>query len=202
MNKDLATRLATLYQRMEQAYDACAKEAGLSCSGCATNCCTSYFQHHTYSEWLYLWQGVRTLPPQKRLAVLERARAVVAATHKAQTMGLPPQEMCPLNENGLCILYRYRLMICRMHGTRNEVHNPDGTRRLFPGCQRFTQMYPPNAAAEGQGCVIPTLNRTPFYQELAAIELALRQNVRQPLPRVNLTLAEMLANGAPRALQL
>ena len=55
-------KLAALYTRMADAYADAAGRIGLSCAGCADNCCHSYFQHHTYVEWAYLWQGLTRCP--------------------------------------------------------------------------------------------------------------------------------------------
>ncbi len=133
-------RLADLYARMESAYDACAREAGLSCAGCSTNCCTSFFRHHTHVEWLYLWRGLRALPQARRAACMARAAAYVRAAREKLAAGALPDAMCPLNEDGLCVLYAHRLMICRMHGTRTLFVLPDGRERLFPGCARFNTL--------------------------------------------------------------
>jgi hypothetical protein len=51
-------KLAALYERMGRAYETSAQSIGLSCAGCPDNCCTSFFQHHTYVEWAYLWKGL------------------------------------------------------------------------------------------------------------------------------------------------
>lgn len=194
MTAHLFTRLADLYERMHNAYAESASGAGLSCAGCDTNCCTSYFQHHTYIEWLYLWKGMRTLPPEKRLHFTSMARKAVRDINATLALGALPTVMCPLNQEGLCVLYPYRLMICRMHGTRNSFSLPNGEQRLFPGCARFTTLYP--SSSEGRS--IPTLDRTPFYQELAALEIELLRTAKKPMPRVHLTLAAMIAEGPPR----
>ena len=205
-------RLASLYQRMEQAYAACAEEAGLSCEGCPTNCCTSFFQHHTYVEWSYLWRGLYELSEERRCEIVGRAEEYVREAHQALALAMVPKSLCPLNENGLCILYPHRLMICRMHGTRNVFIRPDGVRQIFPGCARFTALpcsadspLPvPDASGQdedspndgSQSC--PTLDRTPFYRGLAALELEFHKKAGRLLPRVNLTLAEMIVMGPPK----
>lgn len=203
----LYQRLARLYRSMEEAYNACALEAGLSCQGCPTNCCTSFFQHHTYVEWSYLWRGLLELPEQRRRAIVRRAEEYVEQARQALAMNALPGVMCPLNENGLCILYPYRLMICRMHGTRNVFTRPDGQRQVFPGCARFAALpcsaAPPspdgnNEAGAPLPDARPTLDRTPFYTELAALEMEFHKRAAAPLPRVNLTLAEMIVMGPPR----
>ena len=43
----LYQRLADLYRRMEESYNACAHQAGLTCENCPDNCCVSFFRHHT-----------------------------------------------------------------------------------------------------------------------------------------------------------
>ena len=197
MTAQLFSKLADLYNRMHIAYGESASEAGLSCTGCTTNCCTSYFQHHTYIEWLYVWKGMRTLPPEKRLHLTSMARKAIRDINATLALGALPTVMCPLNQDGRCVLYPYRLMICRMHGTRNSFTLPNGEQRIFPGCARFTTLYPPRTSHE-EGQTIPTLDRTPFYQELATLEIALLRTTKKPLPRVNLTLAAMIAEGPPR----
>ena len=189
----LYKQLAVVYEKMAAAYNNCAAEAGLSCSGCTTNCCTSYFQHHTYIEWAYLWQGMYSLAPQQRQYFMQKAKAYIAEANQSLSIGALPHVMCPLNEDGLCALYQYRLMICRLHGTRNSFLLPNGQQRLFPGCTVFASRF-----AQHPSESIPTLDRTPFYQQLAQLEVALLKTSKKPLQKVNLSIAEMLAEGAPR----
>ena len=188
----LYPRLTSLYQRMEEAYNASAREAGLSCADCVTNCCTSFFQHHTYVEWSYLWRGLYALPEPRRRELILRAEAYMREARLALSLNARPTAMCPLNEDGLCVLYSHRLMICRMHGTRNSFTLPDGSCRIFPGCVRFTAL----PSSSGDSC--PTLDRTPFYAELATLEMEFHKRAGRHLPRVNLTLAEMIVLGPPK----
>jgi len=183
-------RLAGLYERMEQAYDQVADRIGLSCSHCLDNCCTSYFQHHTYIEWAYLWSGLETCSPSRRQAVQEKAQAYVQATREALAADLKPGMMCPLNQDGWCDLYAYRMMICRLHGVPNRVRMPDGQTREFPGCATTQQLV------SGQSR-FPALDRTPFYVELAQLEREFLSSGSRSLPRVKLTLAEMIVQGPP-----
>jgi hypothetical protein len=206
----LHRRLGDLYRRMEAAYEARAREAGLSCKDCPNNCCASFFQHHTYVEWSYLWRGLLELPEPRRRAIVSRAGDYMEEVSRALTEKRLPTAMCPLNSDSLCTLYPYRLMICRMHGTRNVLTMPDGRRRVFPGCDRFVRLprpAPPDAALareEGNAApdagadeARPTLDRTPFYAELAALEREFLTRAAAPLPRVSLTLAEMILLGPP-----
>ncbi len=185
-------RLADLYARMEAAYNDTARQAGLSCAGCAHNCCTSFFQHHTHIEWAYLWRGLNELPAAQRDAALERARAYVNEANAALASGVMPTAMCPLNKDGLCILYPHRLMICRMHGTRNVFTMPGGGVQAFSGCYRFVELH---GDAKDDA---PSLDRTPFYRELAALEMEFCRRASGPLPKVDMTLAEMIVLGPPK----
>jgi hypothetical protein len=189
----LYDRLGDLYARMEKAYRESAERAGLSCVGCTDNCCTSFFRHHTYVEWTYLWRGLLALPEERRQRFIDKSGAYLDAAKAGMAAGAVPSAMCPLNEDGLCAVYPHRLMICRMHGTRNRFSRPDGQTRIFPGCVRFTAL--PHAADE---TMCPTLDRTPFYSDLAALELAYMRKAGRPLPRVNLTIAEMIVLGLPK----
>jgi hypothetical protein len=183
-------RLAELYARMEAEYDELASRLGLSCAACSDNCCVSYFQHHTYIEWAYLWRGMDTLDAERRQAVLARAEDNVAQSRELLALGSRPRIMCPLNEAGLCILYDFRLMICRLHGVPNQIRMPSGETKQFPGChacQRLTAHMPR----------IPVLDRTPLYIELAQLEREFTESQPGRLPKVDMTLSEMLVQGRP-----
>lgn len=187
----LAVRIAELYSRMEESYNQVAGVLDFSCSGCDNNCCDSYFQHHTYIEWAYLWAGLHELDQARQAALVARARDSVFETEKCLARGEVPQVMCPLNEAGRCILYGHRLMICRMHGVPSAFTLPSGARKDFPGCgrcQACVQVY------QGE---TPVVDRTALYQELAQLEQEFRSQARQPLPRVKLTLSQMIGLGPP-----
>ncbi len=190
MNSRALTRLAALYLQMDEAYHQAAQLVGLSCDGCTDNCCTSYFQHHTYIEWAYLWQGIDQLPEALRQRVLGRARRAVAEAQNALAQGQRPEVMCPLNEEGRCTLYAHRLMICRLHGVPNRLRRPDGRVFTFPGCWKSQARW-----AEAPN--VPVLDRTPFYLQLVELEQAFVGSERYRLPKVDLTLAEMLVAGPP-----
>nr|WP_243838274.1 hypothetical protein [Nitratidesulfovibrio liaohensis] len=184
---------------MERAYAQTAHAAGLTCAGCEDNCCRTHFQHHTHVEWAYLWKGMLALPEARRAEYLRRAHDVVAQCEAARAAGVVPRVMCPVNDDGLCGLYAHRLMICRMHGTRNILLRPDGQRQVFRGCHRFCGL------TDGQPDeAVPTLDRTPFYRRLAELEMehcakgAGKGGAPRVAPRVSLTLAEMLVYGPPK----
>jgi hypothetical protein len=186
----LYDKLAALYQRMEDRYNHVAKQLGLSCTACPDNCCVSYFQHHTYIEWAYLWNGLMLLSQQRREIFLKKAQEYLQHSQQMLEQGKTPDMMCPLNEQGKCQLYPYRLMVCRLHGVPNKVTMPDGRERHFPGCHICQQL------TSGLD-VVPALDRTDMYYDLARLEREFTQHFIRQGSRINLTLAEMLVKGPP-----
>ena len=183
-------RLRELYARMDQAYAAAAQAIGLSCDGCPDNCCTSFFQHHTYVEWAYLWKGLEALPGDRRQDYGTRAAIYVREAQDALSLGQRPQLMCPLNDQGLCGLYEHRLMICRLHGVPTVSVRPDGARQEFPGCFKAQELCAGRAD-------VAVLDRTALYRDLARLEMEFLGSRLRQLPRVDLTLAEMIVRGNP-----
>jgi len=184
-------QLANLYKRMEESYEEHARALGLSCAGCEDNCCTSYFHHHTYIEWAYFWEGFKGLPSEQQEAIEQRAQEYVEHLKQSLLAGQKPSLMCPVNEKGLCVLYSHRLMICRLHGVPNFFLQPGGGIKEFPGCFKSQKLV----QSQKQ---VKLLDRTPFYQELAELELAFLGSKRNKVPRVKLTLAEMIVLGPPQ----
>jgi hypothetical protein len=190
LRSTLFEKLSQLYAQMEKAYNHVAGEIGLSCSMCTDNCCTSYFRHHTYIEWAYVWQGMRSRSDENQREYINRAEAYVRHSRVLLAQGLRPNMMCPLNDEGRCRLYEYRLMICRLHGVPNHFVRPDAKKMGFPGCFRCQELC--SHLEE-----VPVLDRTELYQELASLEMAFVGPKIKTLPRLNLTLAEMLVQGPP-----
>lgn len=183
-------KLDSLYERMASVYADTSASIGLSCENCEENCCTSYFQHHTYVEWLYLWQGLNKLTDEKRNEYVKRAEDYVRGARAMLENGVRPKIMCPLNDDGLCGAYKHRLMICRMHGVVNTLRQPNGKQHAFPGCFKC------QALTENMENV-PVLDRTPLYRDLVGLEMALLGNKIKTMPKVDLTLAEMIIMGPP-----
>ena len=183
-------RLADLYSRMERAYEQAALEVGLACTDCPDNCCTSYFQHHTRVEWAYFIKGLSEVEEALRQRIIDRAVEYVDHARNDISRGRTPDIMCPVNEDGLCMLYDYRLMICRLHGVPTSHTRPDSQTLEFPGCFR-TQKKTAVMLNYAR------LDRTAFYKELAALEQAFVGPKIVRLSRINLTLAEMIVQGAP-----
>ncbi len=121
---------------------------------------------------------------------MNSARQYVRKSETVLAQHLKPNIMCPLNEDGLCQLYEYRLMICRMHGVPNSFVRPDGQKMSFPGCFRCQELYSDLET-------VPVLDRTHFYRDLASLEMVFVGQDNRALPKVRLTLAEMLVLGPP-----
>ncbi|HCC54053.1 MAG TPA: hypothetical protein DEQ20_03880 [Desulfobulbaceae bacterium] len=186
----MTARIADLYRRMEMAYDLVARQLDFTCQGCPDNCCDSYFLHHTYVEWAYLWQGIIELAPAQRKIIENRASDYVTACEEALTKDERSQVMCPLNEEGRCILYQHRLMICRMHGVPSSLIFPNGQSKKFPGCFRCQEIV-------GDRQVVPEVERAPLFRELVALEQELCGGQQGKLPKVKKTIAEMILLEPP-----
>lgn len=187
---DISSRVAELYAVMQEKYDDVAKTLSFTCTDCSDNCCDSYFQHHTYLEWAYLWQGLNRLSAEDLAVVKELARKYDAEEKEKVAMGERPEMMCPLCVDGRCSVYNHRLLICRLHGVPTGLTQPDGKIMNFPGCFRCQEI------TEEMG-VVARMDRTQFYQDFMQLEkdwLGVKQYV---VPKVKLTIAEMILKGEP-----
>ncbi|AMK10612.1 hypothetical protein [Pseudodesulfovibrio indicus] len=187
-------KLAAIYDKMVARYDEVAQPIGMSCEGCTDNCCLSFFQHHTYVEWAYMWEGLNKLPADRLETIREKAREYVDQAQAALARGERPHLMCPLNideKQGVCGLYEHRLMICRMHGVPNMLIRNTGQEIRFPGCYRCQEL------TEGMDPV-PTVDRTPLYRDLVMLEMQFVGKNLRMLPKVDHTIAEMIVLGPPR----
>lgn len=188
-------RLAQIYENMVQLYDTVAAKIGLTCIGCPDNCCDSYFLHYTYAEWAYLWEGLRALDDDARDGIVHRAEKYVAESVRLVDRGERPQLMCPLNEEGRCILYTHRLMICRLHGIPAAMTRPDGPMLKFPGCFRCQEIVHQSYEREED---VPFMDRTELLGQIAALEGEVLGGRRHLMPKVKRSIAEMIADGPPR----
>ena len=177
------SELETLFDAMDREYNRIAGAYGFTCTGCADNCCQTRFYHHTLLESTYLAKGFHTLVKTDREKIATRAEKVVKQSEEADACSDSVRLWCPLNEEGMCLLYAYRPMICRLHGIPHELKRPGQTPRMNPGCDDFHDRY-------GQGNHI-AFDRTPFYAGMVELEQRLRQAVGCS-DRLKLTVAEMI----------
>jgi Fe-S-cluster containining protein len=191
---ELSREISEIYQAMQEGYEKVAEDIILTCKDCLDNCCDSYFQHHTFSEWAYLWEGLRQLDGETLDSITERAKEYVRQSADVLAIGKRPQLMCPLNEDGLCALYQHRMLICRMHGIPATLTRPDGQSMRFPGCFRCQQIVGNNYEQETDA---PAMDRTLLFRRLAALESRLMGDRRHLYPRVKKTIADMIVEGPP-----
>ena len=195
LSPEMSRELADIYTTMELQYDAVAGKVGLSCSGCPDNCCDSYFLHYTYSEWAYIWEGIRALDDETLEIILDRSKRYVEESRKILQRRERPKLLCPLNDEGLCTLYFHRLMICRLHGIPASMTRPDGQALKFPGCFRCQDIIQEKYQKETD---VPFMNRTELLGRIAALESELLGGKRHLFPKVRRSIAEMIADGPPR----
>lgn len=161
---DLIPRLSELNAAIDNTYSEMSRDVGFTCEGCdGIKCCTVDLRLHTHIEMLYLRRGFKTLDQSAQEAVLGRSRAVTEAK-KTDPCGEYRDCVCALNVNGLCILYLYRPMICRLAGIPHNIQRPDGQIMHSGGCGRYKTDIQGNFPAV-------SLDRTVFYRKLAEIEI-------------------------------
>ncbi len=172
--------LNQLFQKMDGAYDAAAKEHGFVCNGCDENCCKTLFYHHTFLEFICLAQGLQKLAAETRKALFKRAQKYVLAQSDASSEKIF-RKMCPLNQDDRCQLYAHRPMICRLHGIPYLLGFGQAQKE-GPGCDEFYQQTVK---------INPALDRTQLYQELAMLEKKVRGHLNNS-SKIRLTIAEMI----------
>ncbi|MDD5452050.1 MAG: YkgJ family cysteine cluster protein [Desulfovibrionales bacterium] len=186
-------RLKTIYQAMDKAYDEITAYYGCSCAGCDGNCCTSYFFHYTVAEYLYLAKGFQALSPERQHEVRRLAREFVKDRDRLEAEGKKIDLMCPLNDRGLCGLYAFRPMICRLHGVPHSYRRPDLALVRGEGCPK---LVPPVVDTPGHTIEKPArreLDRSRFYRDLARLEQELRQEIGFG-ERIKMTIADMITS--------
>ncbi len=179
-------RLRSIFAGMDDAYAGVAEHYGFNCTGCEDNCGLTRSYHHTLLEYLYIKEGLDLLDAEARELAIERARRVVRETAEVDARGKTPRIMCPLNEEGLCILYERRPMICRLHGVSHELRRPGQAAIRAPGCDAFTDQTRDKAYTR--------FDRTPFYKEMAMLEREIRR-AAGVMDKLKMTVAEIIVHG-------
>lgn len=175
--------LKVIYEAMDRKYKEAADYYGFHCQGCHDNCCLTRFYHYTFLEYLYILKGYSTLGPDRQIETKNRALEVCRKTDEADERGMAVRFMCPLNFDGLCILYDYRPMICRLHGIPHELQMAGQNVIHSPGCDAFAEQNIEKSYFK--------FDRTPFYIKMAELENELKKaaNIKQ---KIKMTVAEML----------
>jgi len=174
--------LIALYERMDAAWNATAAGYGFTCNGCHDNCCATLFFHHTHMERAYLRHGFKTLGPALKKGIRKKAKEFIQIMTDAKDNIEPIRIMCPANKNGLCALYTYRPMICRLHGIPHQLKKPGGPMIKAPGCHAGEDLF---KAADHP------FDRTPFYKEMSLAEMQFCRT-HGKTNRIRQTIAQML----------
>jgi Fe-S-cluster containining protein len=178
-------RLRFIYVDMDQEYSNAAEHYGFDCIDCADICCQTRFFHHTYLEYLYVQAGFQTLSPVQQEKIMTAALSVEQQSAALNKMQKPVRLMCPLNIGKLCVLYRYRPMICRLHGIPHELQKGADKRVFRPGCEAFDDRCSHKPYFQ--------FDRTPFYRKMAALEKELRQAYGIS-SKIKMTIAEIIVS--------
>ncbi len=176
-------QLAGLYHNMDNTWNQVAAKHHFQCNGCRDNCCLSLFFHHTHIERAYLLYGFNTLTKDAQQAILKKAKHYYTATFDSGGIAVSKSKKipCPLLMDGRCGLYQFRPMICRMHGLPHELHRPGFGPLKGPGCD----------AGNFEGNKDLRFDRTPFYREMAGIEMKFRTKTGLK-GKIKQTIAEIL----------
>jgi hypothetical protein len=168
--------LNEIYQDMDSAYENVAKAYGFECTGCEDNCCKTHFYHHTLLEYLYLIKGFKALSYDQQKKIREKIAK--------------KQNICILNFDGLCILYEFRPMICRLHGIPHFFTRPDGIKIRGKACAEFyAQFY--KVCKEKKDNII--FDRTPFYKKMAELEKNIRKHTEINL-KIKMTIRQIFTH--------
>ena len=186
---DFFRRLKELFAAMDEGYIRAVKHYQFQCDGCTDNCCLTHFHHHTNLEYHYLARGYMSLSPSQKDEILDKAREVCRETDAADEKGWPVRLMCPLNKDGLCTLYPYRPMICRLHGIPHELQKPGHEVIHVPGCHTFE-----DRCAHKSYC---RFDRTPLYMQMAGLEKEFKQALGVD-GKIKITVAEMIVSIAEK----
>ncbi len=171
---------------MDSAYNKVAEYYNYKCEGCDDNCCFTRFYHHTYLEFLYLKHGFSLLSENLKINIEKRALEVIKESEELESKEEKVRVMCPLNIDGLCCLYEYRPMICRLHGLSHELKKPGQFPLRSRGCEDFL--------AKTKGIEYLEFDRTPFYVDMATLEKEFRGE-RDFSGKIKQTIAEMINNN-------
>jgi len=176
--------LFKIYGEFDKEYKELASFYNFNCSGCEDNCCNSVFYHYTLIEYFALLEGFNGLSSRLQKQSIQRAKEYIKQLNKFRYKEQQIKIMCPLNYDGLCAVYEYRPLICRVYGLPGVLNHPIKGKQEFKGCKRFQEINKNNQEDK-------KIDRTPYYTRIATIETRLRKNLNYLL-KFKKTIAEMI----------
>ncbi len=187
MSIDLSSyleKLSEIYDSIDREYEALQEHYNhFSCEGCDDNCCTTVFFHYTLTEYLFLVEGLEAMDKGRFDFVLQTAKAYQKEFLKNPYEYESLRIMCPLNIEGLCILYKHRPLICRIHGLPGFLESPKKGKQHWSGCLRFRHIHGEDTER--------AIDRTPFYTQIATLEGQVRRELVF-FQKYKKTIAEMI----------
>jgi len=177
--------LYSVYRAIDKVYAEIASRYDFSCKGCEDNCCNTVFYHYTLIEYFGVLEGFDKLTDAQKTEALRRAKDYVAELNKFRAKEAEMKRMCPLNFDGLCSIYEYRPLICRIHGVPGLLRHPIKGTKYFSGCRRFESLFKDQQ--------VQRLDRTEFFTKIATLETRLRTEMDYML-KFQKTIAEMILN--------
>jgi len=189
LKKELISRIEDLCGKIDAAYGQAAGRVGFSCEGCdGAACCTVDLPLHSFVEKFYLRLGFRVLDVTRQSRISDRCAAMLKAKRKNPHGQSYRNAVCVLNFDGLCSLYPYRPMICRLSGVPHVLVRPDGKTIRRGGCSRYElkirSLHPDLS-----------IDRTQFYREMASVEIEIIRGVGRRTR--SCTIAEVLGGADP-----
>lgn len=178
---DVFLPLEVLYAKMDDTWNKVALQYGFACNGCEDNCCKSLFFHHTAIEKAYFLKGFTQLDTETRQLIHQKSQDWCQQTFEDVQAVESLKLFCPVNQNSQCTLYKFRPMICRLHGLPHELSIPGRERVTGPGCE---------AGRFEEKSYIP-FDRTRFYKDMARLESEY-QKAHAGTGRIKQTIAQMI----------
>ncbi len=187
-------KLSEIYKEIDSEYEKTQKHYdNFSCKDCDDNCCTTVFHHYTFIENLFMIEGFDTVEPERWKVINERAKDYFTQLTKSGHCVTSLKIMCPLNFDGLCSLYEYRPLICRIHGVPSFLQSPHRGKQEWQGCKRFEKLH---------GDKIDSfMDRTPYFTKIATLEGQVRQELTY-FQKHRKTIAEMIMDYSKEEITL
>jgi len=184
-NIDFIQEIENLYIFMDKEYEKVSLLYNFTCIGCENNCCQTLFYHYTNIEKLYIIHGFKLLTNDQQTKILDVSYKYSDLITKSEKWENRPKNMCPLNEADKCILYKYRPMICRLHGIPHELRKGRNPPVFSPGCNFFHENV-----LSSENKYYP-FDRTQIYIKMSQLEnmFKLKNKIHN---KIKMTVADMI----------
>jgi len=176
--------LTKIFAEIDLKYNEAAKYYGFNCNSCQDNCCKTKFYHHTFIEFFYIQKGFENLKSGEKIEIKVRALLNLKEYAEAEKKNKKIQVMCPFNSKGMCVIYFFRPLICRLHGISHELVQPYHNIVYGQGCECFISKCGEKKYYK--------FDRTPFYLKISQLEKGLKNQLGFT-QKFKMTLSQMIA---------